>query len=308
MAQIAAYADVKVNRTQREIPGGYAWRTPFLVPPLDSSGEPHAFLAEGTPQRTIGTHFHIVDQFQVIVSGGGVLGKHDLAIHAVHFARAHTPYGPIIAGKDGLGFLTLRATRDPGAQHFPAAKEKLMSIPNRNPWQVTEAPRFEGSGEVVMNPFSMIKDGNGLAAFSLKMQPGARTAAPDPASSGGQYLIVTKGSVEYQGKDHPAITIIFVKPHEKAFDLIAGAEGMEALVLNYPRQSAGVHQTQPAISSTGPWRVWQCQLCSFSYDEAKGMPGEGIAPATRWEDVPETWTCPDCSTSKSDFDMVVVSQ
>ena len=82
MAQIAAYTDVKVNRTQREIPGGYAWRTQFLAPPPGAAGEPHAFLAEGTPQRTIGTHFHIVDQFQVIVSGGGVLGKHDLAIHA----------------------------------------------------------------------------------------------------------------------------------------------------------------------------------------------------------------------------------
>ena len=36
------------------------------------------------------------------------------------------------------------------------------------------------------------------------------------------------------------------------------------------------------------------------------MPEEGITPGTRWEDVPETWTCPDCSSSKSDFQMSVV--
>jgi rubredoxin len=38
-------------------------------------------------------------------------------------------------------------------------------------------------------------------------------------------------------------------------------------------------------------------------DEANGMTEEGIAPETRWEDVPETWTCPDCYASKSDFQM-----
>ena len=34
------------------------------------------------------------------------------------------------------------------------------------------------------------------------------------------------------------------------------------------------------------------------------MPGEGIAPGTRWQDVPETWGCPDCSASKGDFQMM----
>ncbi|MCE9639003.1 MAG: rubredoxin [Betaproteobacteria bacterium] len=47
-------------------------------------------------------------------------------------------------------------------------------------------------------------------------------------------------------------------------------------------------------------------LCAFTYDESKGMPDEGVAAGTRWEDVPETWTCPDCSASKSDFQMEVV--
>jgi len=47
-------------------------------------------------------------------------------------------------------------------------------------------------------------------------------------------------------------------------------------------------------------------LCAFTYDEARGMPEEGIAPGTRWEDVPADWSCPDCSASKADFDMQVV--
>ena len=47
-------------------------------------------------------------------------------------------------------------------------------------------------------------------------------------------------------------------------------------------------------------------LCSFVYDEAAGWPEEGIPPGTRWEDVPETWNCPDCSARKSDFEMIEI--
>ncbi|MGH8539515.1 MAG: rubredoxin [Stenotrophobium sp.] len=53
-------------------------------------------------------------------------------------------------------------------------------------------------------------------------------------------------------------------------------------------------------------KKWRCLICDFIYDEAIGMPDEGIVPGTRWEDVPETWTCPDCGASKSDFQMVEV--
>ena len=33
-------------------------------------------------------------------------------------------------------------------------------------------------------------------------------------------------------------------------------------------------------------------------------PDEGIAPGTRWEDVPINWTCPECGARKEDFEMV----
>lgn len=54
------------------------------------------------------------------------------------------------------------------------------------------------------------------------------------------------------------------------------------------------------------FRIWQCALCGFIYDEAEGLPSEGIAPGTRWEDVPDDWVCPECSVGKADFDMVEV--
>ena len=51
-------------------------------------------------------------------------------------------------------------------------------------------------------------------------------------------------------------------------------------------------------------KVWQCPVCGFTYDEAKGIPEDGIAPGTRFEDLPEDWECPDCGVGKADFELV----
>jgi len=55
-----------------------------------------------------------------------------------------------------------------------------------------------------------------------------------------------------------------------------------------------------------PYRSWMCVVCGFVYEEAAGLPDDGIAPGTRWEDVPETWTCPDCGVTKEDFEMIAL--
>jgi rubredoxin len=54
-------------------------------------------------------------------------------------------------------------------------------------------------------------------------------------------------------------------------------------------------------------KSWQCIVCGFIYDEAKGLPEDGIAPGTAWADIPEGWECPDCGVAKSDFEMVQIS-
>lgn len=54
-------------------------------------------------------------------------------------------------------------------------------------------------------------------------------------------------------------------------------------------------------------RLWRCITCGFEYSEADGIPEEGIAPGTAWEDVPDDWLCPDCGMGKDDFEMQEVS-
>jgi rubredoxin len=49
------------------------------------------------------------------------------------------------------------------------------------------------------------------------------------------------------------------------------------------------------------YKKWECVVCGLIYDEAQGWPADNIAPGTKWEDVPDSWTCPDCGVGKGDF-------
>lgn len=57
---------------------------------------------------------------------------------------------------------------------------------------------------------------------------------------------------------------------------------------------------------TNVFLTWQCHLCGFVYDEALGLLSEGFPPGTRWSDIPESWSCPDCGYAKTDFQMVEI--
>ena len=54
------------------------------------------------------------------------------------------------------------------------------------------------------------------------------------------------------------------------------------------------------------YKSWLCIICGWVYDEEKGSPDDGIAPGTRWQDVPEYWVCPDCGCGKDDFEMIEI--
>ena len=49
-----------------------------------------------------------------------------------------------------------------------------------------------------------------------------------------------------------------------------------------------------------------CLICGWIYDEAAGVPESGIAPGTRWDEIPANWTCPECGARKEDFEMVEI--
>jgi rubredoxin len=69
-----------------------------------------------------------------------------------------------------------------------------------------------------------------------------------------------------------------------------------------PESSASVDAQE--VSPAGEPKQWVCVICGWIYDEAAGVPEEGIAPGTRWADVPADWRCPLCDVGKEDFALV----
>ncbi len=45
-----------------------------------------------------------------------------------------------------------------------------------------------------------------------------------------------------------------------------------------------------------------CTACGFIYDEDEGCPELGIAPGTKFEDLPEDFMCPWCGVGKEHFE------
>lgn len=49
------------------------------------------------------------------------------------------------------------------------------------------------------------------------------------------------------------------------------------------------------------FKRWVCDACGYIYDEAKGDADSGLAPGTRYEQIPDNWQCPLCGLQKSDL-------
>jgi flavin reductase (DIM6/NTAB) family NADH-FMN oxidoreductase RutF/rubredoxin len=74
--------------------------------------------------------------------------------------------------------------------------------------------------------------------------------------------------------------------------------------LEAKKEEEKVPESEPA-SEPEPARKaakkYQCTVCGYVYDEKEGDPENGIAPGTRFEDLPDGWVCPVCGTGKEGF-------
>jgi len=225
------------------------WRTDFIGRRGDGEirNAPQAFLIEMTPNEVIVPHFHEVDQFQIFVAGSGSLGRAGAPATplAVHYSDHHTGYGPINAGPHGFSYFTLRAKTDPGAVylHKPGYREKLKPGKKRHDLaQITLStePVLVNRGDAALEPLLKNQDHeeDGLAAFLLRMGPDRKTSGPDPRASDGQHYLVVNGSLELDGNHYPAWSTVFVAASEAPLAISAGAQGLEVLILQYPRQES----------------------------------------------------------------------
>lgn len=46
---------------------------------------------------------------------------------------------------------------------------------------------------------------------------------------------------------------------------------------------------------------YECTICGYIYDPAKGDHDNGVPPGTKFEDLPDDWVCPLCGVGKKEF-------
>ncbi len=50
---------------------------------------------------------------------------------------------------------------------------------------------------------------------------------------------------------------------------------------------------------------YRCTVCGYVYDPAKGDSDHGYPAGTKFADLPDSWTCPECGVGKSEFEKIV---
>jgi hypothetical protein len=223
------------------------WSAEFLGP-RDTSNEtsmaPHALVTDMSPNETILPHFHGMAQFQIFSGGSGRMGRENVRPLVVQFKDHHTAYGPVVAGPQGLTFFAMRMhTFDSGPVYLgkPGYREKLKPSPRRNllspPLVLSTAPVLASRTDITSEPVYAETYEDGLSATVLRMGAGMTATGPDPSCAGGHYLFVVNGSLECAGSHYPLWSMIAVETGDAAVEFTAGKEGLELLVLQFPRES-----------------------------------------------------------------------
>lgn len=180
-------------------------------------------------------HWHLVDQFQIIVQGtGSYIGRYEYDPINVHYTDSYTPYGPINMGAQGQGWFTLRTQHDIGVQAMPESRRFMARKSGRGLHIPLPSDRtLPGAGEVQENIIIAPED-DGLAAYEIVAGP--NSTIPDVVAGGsGRYELVLKGGVitETGAKQNPE-DITFAVAGEQ-LRRHTGPDGTRLLSLQLPR-------------------------------------------------------------------------
>jgi hypothetical protein len=169
------------------------------APPPELAAVPQAYLvmtgAEAAPLRV---HYHLHDQFQLVVRGSGRLGAHDLDVGSLHYADAFKPYGPILTGTDGLSYLTLRAHSDIGIHYMPESRVELRRMLEESgvPPRTRRSITFDLFADATPRPNcwrDLISEPDALGASVAIVDPDGVTI-PE-VGGGGAFLVLLRGSL-----------------------------------------------------------------------------------------------------------------
>jgi hypothetical protein len=193
---------------------------------------PQAFRVNCRPGYVIRPHFHRIDQYQIFVAGGAIMGKHDCNPVTVHYTDAFTPYGPINCGPEGMSFFNLRSRCDVGAHYMPGSKDEMERRAGRGITASCRLTLDEGAGPMRYHAlFGPCEDG--LGASEVVCGPSAPIIDVVAAGS-GRYQLVLEGSVVLDGKELGPGSVTFVPPGDVLAGRRAADRGVHLLEAQLP--------------------------------------------------------------------------
>ncbi len=215
------------------------WRNDFFLSSDEESCTPQCYLVEQFPGTLNPTHFHVQNQFQLFTRGSGTIGRSPkpLRAYTIHYAGAYTGYGPIIAGPDGVDYITMRAFRDPGAKFVPQQRELLRAGPKRH-W-ASEA--LEPADPAVLASLKAAEchvvhgpDADGLAVQQIRLPARSAITVELAPAAVAMFIVVIQGAIEREGRALGHLENLFVSAEDAPCRIESGDAPAEALVLHMP--------------------------------------------------------------------------
>jgi hypothetical protein len=198
---------------------------------------PQSYLIKQLPNITNPLHFHAQNQFQVFIEGSGSFGRHEVNPYVVHYAGAYTGYGPIIAGEQGLDYLTLRGSRDLGAKFLPAQMELFKKGPKHH----YTSPSIEEESQEVLDQLDHVQmnwihqdEPSGLGVGILKLPKNTEYQLEVLQNIAGIFLVVMRGALIVTNQILRKNETVYLHQQEQSYPLQTGNQGLQLLILQMP--------------------------------------------------------------------------
>lgn len=236
--QIVNYKEKEPNRFKR----GRGWKVNLFGQNSDVPAKDlQAFRIDMSANMQLDSHFHIVDQFQLFIAGSGTIGRDNTTVITAHYADHHTGYGPLIAGEQGMSYLTLRSKTDAGLVKLstPNVREQLKPTKRRHRVSsqvvLSIPPVLAHLEQPIIETVMEEKEGDdGMTVKVIRLGTDMKITAPATQGTGGYFLVVMNGSIIFNNKEYEPWSLIWVSQEDTPPVIQADENGAEIAVTVFP--------------------------------------------------------------------------